>query len=68
MERVKTAPFLTTNKPDDDLFHRPAAAFPVLTAWQEWYFASGVVNWNFQISLCKQPLNLHHQLQFPDGC
>ena len=25
-------------------------------------------NWNFQISLCKQPLNLHHQLQFPDGC
>ena len=46
MERVKTAPFLTTNKPDDDLFHRPAAAFPVLTAWQEWYFASGVVNWN----------------------
>ena len=21
-----------------------------------------------QISLCKQPLNLHHQLQFPDGC
>ena len=25
-------------------------------------------NLNFQISLCKQPLNLHHQLQFPDGC
>ena len=29
---------------------------------------ASATNWNFQISLCKQPLNLHHQLQFPDGC